>query len=127
MDTPNANVPAPRIRILVVENDRATSTALNLLLRHHGYDVLIADTVSDALKLAASHPDVILLDLMLPDGDGVAVLQFIRDRQIQSRVPVITGSSDPERLARVQGLGPMVLLQKPIDFLDILRNLPQVP
>jgi DNA-binding response OmpR family regulator len=125
MDTSNAKVPGRKGRILVVEDDRASSTALNLLLRHHGYEVLMARTVADAIKLAASQPDFILLDLMLPDGDGIEVLEFSRDRQIRSAVTVITGSSDPERLARVQGLGPMVLLQKPIDFLDILRNLPQ--
>jgi len=125
MDVPNAEVPVPRKRILVVEDDRAASKALNQLLRHHGYEVLLAGTVADALKLAASQPDFILLDLMLPDGDGIEVLEFIRDRQIRSAVTVITGSSDPERLARVQGLRPMVLLQKPIDFMDILRNLPQ--
>lgn len=126
MDIPDATVSDPKGRILVVEDDRAARTALNLLLRHHGYEVLLAGTVADVLTLAASQPDFILLDLMLPDGDGIEVLEFIRDRKIRSAVTVITGSSDPERLARVQGFNPQVLLQKPIDFLDILRNLPQV-
>jgi DNA-binding NarL/FixJ family response regulator len=85
----------------------------------------MARTVAEAKQLAGLQPDIVLLDLMLPDGDGVEVLEYIRDRRIRSAVTVITGSSDPDRLARVQGLGPMVLLQKPVDFMDILRNLPQ--
>jgi DNA-binding response OmpR family regulator len=124
MEAANEKLTVRKGSILVIEDDRAASTALNLLLRHHGYQVMLAGTVGEALRLAASEPDFILLDLMLPDGDGIEVLEFLRDRRLRSVVAVITGSSDPDRLARVQGLKPKVMLQKPIDFRDILRNLP---
>jgi DNA-binding response OmpR family regulator len=120
-----AQAAPPKRRVLVVEDDRATSHALRQLLRHHGFEVLTAATVAEGLGLAAAEPDFILLDLMLPDGDGSQVLQLVRERGLRSRVAVVTGSMDPERLSRVRALNPSSLLQKPVDFLEILRSLPQ--
>ena len=117
--------PSRAVRVLLVEDDLPTVHALEMLLRHHGFDVIVAPTVDAALQsLVADEPDAVLLDLMLPDGDGVRILQAIRDRRLPTRVAVLTGVGDGERLDHVRALGPDALLQKPVDFVQILEHLP---
>jgi DNA-binding NarL/FixJ family response regulator len=61
----------------------------------------------------------LILDLRLPDGDGKAVLEKVRADNLPTRVAVCTGVCDPGRLRDVQKLDPDVLLEKPIDAIDI--------
>jgi DNA-binding response OmpR family regulator len=115
-----------RARVLVVEDDAPTSDALVRLLRHYGFDVLLAATVQEAMRHLSARPDHILLDLMLPDGDGTRVLEAVRQAGMHSHVIVITGVSDPEYLDRVSGFKPAALLKKPVDFRQILEKLAKV-
>ncbi|MEU4567990.1 response regulator [Micromonospora sp. NPDC023956] len=74
-------------RILVVDDEPQILRALRINLRARGYDVAVADTGTTALKLAASHPpDLVVLDLGLPDLDGVDVIRGLRG---WSTVPII--------------------------------------
>ena len=120
IQTPIAQPPR---RVLVVEDDPATTHALQLLLRHHGYEVVLAASVQDGLRSIRSGPDYVLLDLMLPDGDGMRVLEAIREQGLRSRVVVITGVGDTDHLARVHLLRPDALLRKPADFFQILEKM----
>ena len=123
MSSDHDGLPHPQLRVLVVEDDAATSHALELLLRHQGYEVAVATGVAQALRLLASSPDYVLLDLMLPDGDGMGVLEAVRARGLKCRVIVLTGVGDPDHLARVHLLRPEALLAKPVDFVQILEKL----
>ena len=112
--------------VLVVEDDPSTLHALELLLRHHRYQVTVATTVAEAIRRLDGEPDAILLDLMLPDGDGMRVLETVRARRLSSRVTIITGVGDTARLDEVRALAPDLMLQKPVDFSQILQRLPRV-
>jgi two-component system KDP operon response regulator KdpE len=87
----------PRVRVLVVEDEAALSRALRINLRARGYAVATAPTGREALAEASAHPpDAVILDLGLPDVDGVEVIRELRG---WSRAPVIvlsgrTGSGD---------------------------------
>jgi two-component system KDP operon response regulator KdpE len=109
--------------VLIVEDDPATHGALRAILRHYGWDVSVAVSMAEALPVLATDPDVMLLDLMLPDGNGAALLEAIRRRKGATRVIVTTGASEPEQLAEVQALGPDAMLRKPIDLPALLRAL----
>ena len=116
---------APR-RVLLVEDDPASRRAMRLLLKHSGWDVLAVATVGEAIAHLAAPgarglPQWVVLDLMLPDGDGSAVLRYIRGGGLPIRVTVTTGVSDPVRLAEVQRLQPQSLLRKPIDLDDLMN------
>ncbi|MFC4018362.1 response regulator [Micromonospora sp. GCM10011542] len=75
------------IRILVVDDEPQILRALRINLRARGYDVQVADTGTAALKAAASHPpDLVVLDLGLPDIDGVDVIRGLRG---WTTVPII--------------------------------------
>ena len=115
--------PEVALRVLVVEDDPSTAHALELLLRHQGYTVQTANSVLEALRHVTTEPDVVLLDLMLPDGDGMGVLEAVRAKGLKTRVVVITGVGDPDYLARVHLLKPEALLRKPVDFSQILEEL----
>jgi CheY-like chemotaxis protein len=81
------------------------------------------------MSMLVSRPDYILLDLMLPDGDGLEILRRVRAQQADcpaggeggaTRVIVTTAVSDPEMIRAVRDLQPHRLLRKPIDLVDLL-------
>lgn len=79
--------PAPKPNALVVDDEIQIRRLLRVCLESNGYRVLEAATGQEAIALAAQHPlEVVLLDLGLPDMDGVTVLKRLRE---WSRVPVV--------------------------------------
>ena len=108
-------------RVLLVEDDPVSASALNAILRRRGFDVLPATTLAQAMDLLQQRPAFVVLDLMLPDGDGAAVLRHVRKTRPETRVLVTTAVSDPERLRALRALGPDVILQKPIDLNALLK------
>jgi len=103
-------------RILIVDDDKASSDTLRRLFAHKGWVVTVASCVTEAMTKLDPPPLCVLLDLMLPDGDGEEVLRRMREGKVSSRVAVCTGTNDPVRLALVKGMEPDALFRKPIDF-----------
>jgi len=88
--------------LLLVEDDADLAAALLVRFRNNFYELLHAPTGGAALRLVNSHePDLLILDLMLPDMPGEEVLQRIRQ---QSNVPVVIISAKSEELDRINGL-----------------------
>jgi two-component system, OmpR family, response regulator RegX3 len=87
------------VRVLLVEDEEAIAEPLAEGLRREGYVVTVAGTAADAL--AAGEADVVLLDLRLPDGDGLDVCRALRAR---SAVPIIVVTARGEEADRVVGL-----------------------
>jgi DNA-binding response OmpR family regulator len=114
---------APKRRLLLVEDDWPTHNALRKILGKLGWDVQSAMTVSGGLSLLAQNPEAVILDLMLPDGDGMDVLRKVRTDHLAIRVAVTTGVEDRTRLDEVRSLKPDALLRKPLDLNDLLRVL----
>lgn len=94
--------PSPRARILVVDDERAIRRFLHIALEAQGYEVLEAATGREGLALAATRmPELVVLDLGLPDIEGHAVLAELRD---WSSVPVIVLSVRAGEGEKVQAL-----------------------
>src|SRR5262245_30724251 len=88
--------------ILLVEDEGAISEPLAAALGREGFDTVVAGTAAQGLALFASRsPDLVLLDVMLPDGDGRDVLRRIRET---SRTPVVMLTARGEEMDRVLGL-----------------------
>lgn len=87
------------MRLLVVEDDDGIAQPLVAGLRREGFEVERVANGTDAL--AAAEPDLVLLDLRLPDMDGYAVARGMRER---SRVPIIMVTAKGEEIDRVIGL-----------------------
>lgn len=106
-------------RILVIDDDIATSRMLAHRLESKRYKVGIANTGKEGLRLACgSHVDLIILDLMMPDLDGYAVCTRLREI---SEVPILILSAKSQREDLVHGFetGADDYLKKPFDFQEL--------
>jgi CheY-like chemotaxis protein len=135
--TPNDEFPSPDNRergprrfesaskgnILIVEDDQVSASALRTILKRLGWDVVEALTVAEGLVSLNQPLNAIILDLMLPDGDGAVVLDRVRRVNPKCRVAVTTGVSDPERLKKLKAQGPDLVWMKPIDLQALVRFL----
>ena len=81
-----------RPRVLLVEDDAGSANALRILLSHNGYEVIIAPTLGESMRKIDSSIDAVILDLMLPDGDGGQLLAHIRKSNLPIRVLVTTAA-----------------------------------
>ncbi len=118
----NGDEPA-KPRVLLVEDDWGTHHALRKILAKLGWEVHSAMTVSGGLALLHLEPHAIILDMMLPDGDGIDVLRQIRARNQAVKIAVTTGIEDRARLEQIRKLSPDALLRKPLELDDLLRVL----
>ena len=84
----------------------------------------VAATLGEAIGcLDGAGPEAVILDLMLPDGNGVELLRRVRERELAVRVVVTTGMMDAQALDDVKRLQPYALMIKPIDIRELLNNL----
>jgi two-component system response regulator RegX3 len=91
-----------RRRILLIEDEQSISEPLERALGREGFDVVTAATAADGReRFSEQAPDLVLLDVMLPDGDGRDLLREIR---ASSRTPVVMLTARDEEVERVLGL-----------------------
>jgi len=111
-------------KILLVEDDLDTRTGLSIRLEAHGFDVVEAPDGASAVAVAVrERPDLIILDLGLPGGDGFALIQRFRTHAVLSPTPVIVLSArDPAaNRARALDWGAAEYFQKPADDQALLE------
>lgn len=93
-------------KILIVEDEKSLSHALELKFSNLGFQTTVSGNGEDALKaLKQSSFDIILLDLMMPQMDGFAVLTEIQKQQIKTPVIVTSNLSQTEDISRAKNLG----------------------
>src|SRR5512138_2111312 len=103
-------------KILVVDDERLIRWSLEQQLQREGYEVLSAGTGEEALRIArADSPEVILLDVRLPDADGVDLLAKLRAADPELAVILITAFGAVEPAVRAMKLGAADYLVKPVD------------
>lgn len=110
-------------KILIVEDDPGISDFVKLELEHEGFETALAQTGREALdKFESFAPDLILLDVMLPELSGLEVLRRIRKN---SSVPVIMVTARGETYDRVNGLdaGADDYLPKPFEIEELLARM----
>jgi two-component system, cell cycle response regulator DivK len=119
--------------VLIVEDNELNMKLFHDLLEAHGYDTVGTDSGAEAIELARKHrPDLILMDIQLPDVSGLEVTKWIKDDPDLHRIPVIAVTAfamrgDEERIR--QG-GCEAYLSKPISiakFMETVRHFLSVP
>ncbi len=116
-------------KILLVEDDSLLRHAFRLLLEDAGYLIREAGTAQDAVRHAHEEiPDVVLLDLGLPDAPGLDVARQLRAEEGTSSIAIIalTGRVGSEERAACLAAGCNAYLAKPVDPKELLRTLTQV-
>jgi two-component system cell cycle response regulator CtrA len=102
------------MRILLVEDDPTTSRSIELMLTHANLNVYSTDLGEEGVDLAKLYDyDLILLDLNLPDMDGLDVLRQLRTSRIDTPILILTGSDDTEMKLKGFGFGADDYMTKP--------------
>jgi len=114
--------------VLVVEDSEPIRTAFTILLEESGYTVAAAPTGADAVRLAGGErtPDLVLLDLGLPDISGIEVARSIKGNPATRDIPVValTGRDDDGSREALLAAGCSAFLLKPVDTQALIRALP---
>ncbi len=111
------------LTVLIVEDDLPIRNLISTTLKTHEYKFITAETGKDAIMLATSHnPDIMLLDLGLPDIDGIEVIKNIRS---WSNMPIIVISARCEDIDKIEALdcGADDYLTKPFSVEELLARL----
>jgi len=109
-------------RILIVEDDNDISNMLHIFFAGQGYNVEVAARGNDALEICRKRvPDLVVLDIMLPDMDGYAVCKEMRTTTRTSHIPIIFLTQKDERSDRIAGLelGADDYITKPFDIEEL--------
>lgn len=112
-----------KLQILVVEDDAPIRNLISTTLKAHNYKYILAGNGKDAICSASTHnPDIILLDLGLPDIDGVEIIKKIRT---WSNVPIIVISARSEDTDKIEALdnGADDYLTKPFSVEELLARI----
>lgn len=110
--------------ILIVDDDKDLLLALSVRLTSHGYQILrAADAATAILKAAQDKPDLIILDLGLPDGNGFFVMDIMTQLSSAANIPVIVVSARPLDVYKPAALlaGAKDYFQKPYNNDDLME------
>jgi DNA-binding response OmpR family regulator len=111
-------------RVLVVDDDPRSRTAVARLLTEEGYDATVAADGEEASGLVATwHPDLVLTDLNMPRLDGRGLLQRIRTVSPGTPVIVVTARSGADGRASVEGMGAAGFFAKPVQVDELLARI----
>lgn len=111
--------------ILVVEDSQLVTSAFRILLEDAGYRVSIAESVKEMLSCAEGEKiDLMLLDLTLPDGNGLDALEELTERGARPRITLaMTGDDQPATHKRCLDAGCADVLVKPVSIKELRRTI----
>ena len=112
-------------RILVVDDSKTNILILARSLRKHGYEVAVASDGFEAVRRAESEqPDLILLDVMMPDRDGFETCKVLKSSPTTASIPVIfiTACSSPENMLKAFEVGGCDYVTKPFRIAEVLAR-----
>ena len=114
--------------ILIIEDDPLVAKALSIRVKSAGYKAAIAyDAATGLIVARKTQPDLVLLDINLPAGDGFLVAERLM-MQFPTIVPIIfvTASKDPELLQRAKDIGAAGFFEKPYEAQELLDAIEEI-
>ncbi len=114
---------AARGKVMIIEDDRAICSFMRRVLEANDYETVLVHTGREAISLLASHcPDVVILDLGLPDMDGIDVLTDLRSWSLMP-VVVVSARSDEKEKVRLLDAGADDYITKPFGTSELLARI----
>jgi DNA-binding NtrC family response regulator len=116
------------MNVLVIDDDQDVLEFLQTFFVNLGYKVVTKDNAKDGMKeIVVNQPDLVLLDIMMPDKDGLTLLKEIKELDKEVAVAMITAYKDAERVIEAFRLGALDCLLKPFNLEYIINTvLPKV-
>lgn len=124
--------PANKQKILIVDDEEKNVKLLSMILGNCGYDIATAKNGVEALEKTSEYsPDMIFLDVMMPEMDGFEACRMLKDNPVTSQIPVVLVTALGDQASRNRGLavGANDFLSKPVDRTEIMikaKNLLQI-
>ena len=116
-----------RRSVLVVEDDVVLCMAMGAALARRGYDTRTAHSVADGIDLASEQlPELVILDISLPDGLGWSVLDGIRSVHPDSELSVVVATSDRITRSQLREYQVQRLISKPFDVSHMLETVSEL-
>ena len=113
--------------ILIIDDDRAICDMMSHLIKRMGYNVSYCLKLKDGLKKATEEPfDLILLDVFLPDGNGLCALPEFLDTPSVPEIIIMTGQGTPDSAEEAINAGSWTYIQKPFSAEEIRKEIPRV-
>ena len=115
-------------KILIVDDDPDIREGMHVRLKYNGYDTCFATDALSCVAVALKEtPDLIILDLGLPEGDGFLAIQGVKGHPTLSMIPIVVVSARDARANQERAIkaGATAYLQKPVDnaeFLAVIRK-----
>ncbi len=112
-----------KIRVLVADDNHDILTLFSELLKLKNFDVIgKASNGKEAVRLYAEHkPQIVFLDVVMPDGDGIYALEKIREANPSAIVIMVTSDVAPTTAERLEQLQASAVVYKPFDINDIMK------
>lgn len=110
-------------KILIIEDEKPLAHALELKMTHEGYETTVASTGREGLEKASSGDyDLILLDLILPEVDGFAILEGLKNKKLKPIVVVLSNLGQDEDRKRAEEFGVKnYLVKSNVPLADIVK------
>jgi DNA-binding response OmpR family regulator len=115
-----------KMKLLIVDDEPLTVEMLSIFMQINGHDCISAYNGSDGLLMAQTQqPDVMILDLMMPDMEGWQVCQTLRATPDHAKTPVVilSARTDSEAIEQAYAAGANIYLTKPPDLIQLLGEI----
>ena len=116
-------------KVLIVDDEPSIIVALQFLMEQNGYDTLVAFSGEEAMEaVGRDHPDLILLDIMLPVVDGFEVCQRVRENPVWKdiRIVLLTALGSEAHVTKGLDLGADAYVVKPFSNMDLLAKVKEL-
>lgn len=113
-------------KVLVVDDDPYVLMSLDFLMKKSGYDVFVGRNGTETMELLYEHkPDIILLDIMMPDIDGYAICEHIKSTDILShcKVVFVSAKSKESDIQKGYDLGASLYITKPFSNKNLVKQI----
>ena len=111
-----------KIRVLVIDDKKIIGDLFDFTLGYSGHEITVVDNAAAALETVKNKEfDIAFIDIVMPDKDGVAVLQEIRSLVPQLPIVMMSGYSVEEKRSKAKDLGAVTCLKKPFEMEDVKK------
>ena len=116
-------------KVLIVDDEPNILMSLDFLMRKEGFEVFVARDGSEAINIIDSDlPDLIVLDIMMPNVDGYEVCQYVKNNKDKQHIKVIflSAKSKKEDIAKGYEMGADLYITKPFSTRDLLKEVKRI-